>query len=64
MLRPSPNHRALRLPNDDDDDDYDDDGCMNPPNVPDCSVQLINAFCLSQKIPLINTEYLCEHLLF
>ena len=25
MLRPSPNHRTQRLPNDDDDDDDDDD---------------------------------------
>ena len=50
MLIHSPNHRTLRLPNDDD-DDYDDDGCMNPRNVPDCFVQ---QFHLSQHIPLLN----------
>ena len=33
MLRPSPNHETLWLPND------DDDGCMNPPNVSTCSGQ-------------------------
>ena len=26
MLRSSPDHGTLRLPNDDDEDDYDDDG--------------------------------------
>ena len=39
---------------DDDDDDDDDNGCMNPPNVPDCSVQQLHTFCLSQKIPMLN----------
>ena len=53
MLIPSPNHRTIRLPNDDDDDD-DDDGCMNPHNVPDCFVQQVHAFNLSQNIPLLN----------
>ena len=47
MLRPLPNHMILRLPN-------DVDGCMNPHNVPDCYVQQLHAFHLSQQIPMLN----------
>ena len=42
-----PNHMILRLPN-------DDDGCMNPHNAPDCYVQQLHAFRLSQQIPMLN----------
>ena len=47
IVRPSPNHETLWLPND------DDDGCMNPRNVPDCFVQQLHAFNLSQNIPML-----------
>ena len=48
MMRPTPNHETLRLPND------DDDGCMNPPNVPTCSGQRLHAFILSENISLLK----------
>ena len=47
MLIPLPNHMILWLPN-------DDDGCMNPYNAPDCYVQQLHAFRLSQQIPMLN----------
>ena len=48
MLRPLPNHMILRLPN-------DDDGWINPHNAPDCYVQQLHAFRLSQQIQ--NVEF-------
>ena len=29
-------------------------GCMNPLNAPDCYVQQLHAFRLSQHIPMLN----------
>ena len=35
-------------------EDMSNDGCMNPHNAPDCYVQQLHAFRLSQQIPMLN----------